>query len=218
MRWHILSTRFKFDCAIPGSSACFSTCVASMSAAGASPFSCGHLDPAHTCTPRHVGAKRSLSVPLKRRRAFSSPHRPCRCSSLTSRAGAASVAASVVVEAQPEQQDLVYSPRVSVDNRLRQLEASFRAQSAAELESSQEQLSASDGGSDLEGTSYSSNAAGKLRQRHQLRADRAMLTPLCPSDHGSTNNVQAQGQRGGLAGCMQQQHVEISHKVMVSQL
>lgn len=151
MRWHILSTRFKFDCAIPGSSACFSTCVASMSAAGASPFSCGHLDPAHTCTPRHVGAKRSLSVPLKRRRAFSSPHRPCRCSSLTSRAGAASVAASVVVEAQPEQQDLVYSPRVSVDNRLRQLEASFRAQSAAELESSQEQLSASDGGSDLEG-------------------------------------------------------------------
>lgn len=122
-----------------------------MSVVGALPFSCG-LDPAHTCTPGHLlGAKRSLSVPSKRRRAFSSPQRPCRCDSLSSQARAASVAASVVTEAQTAQQDTLQSPPVSVENRLRQLEASFRAQSAAELESSQEQQSTPGSTSDLEG-------------------------------------------------------------------
>ncbi len=92
-----------------------------------------------------------MSVPSKRRRAFSSPQRPCRCESLSSQARAASVAASVVTEAQTAQQDSLHSPLVSVENRLRQLEASFRAQSAAELESSQEQQSTPDSASDLEG-------------------------------------------------------------------
>ncbi|DBA84851.1 TPA: hypothetical protein ACH3X1_005876 [Trebouxia sp. C0004] len=121
-----------------------------MSVVGASPFSCG-LDPAHTCTPGHVGAKRSLSVPSKRLRAFSSPQRPCRCESLSSQARAASVAASAVTDAQTEQQASPHSPLVSIENRLRQLEANFRAQSAAELESSQEQASTPDSVLDLEG-------------------------------------------------------------------
>ena len=122
-----------------------------MSINGASPFSYGQLDPAHTCTPGHVGAKRNLSVPSKRRRAFSSPQRPCCCDPLNSQARAASVAASVVTEAQTEQQDSLHSPLVSAENRLRQLEASFRAQSAAELESSQEQQSTPGSASELEG-------------------------------------------------------------------
>ncbi len=121
-----------------------------MSVAGASAFSCGHTDLANTCSASHIGLSRSLSVPLKRRRAFSSPGRPCRCASLSSQARQAIAAASIIAEAQTEHKSIGVSPLLSVDDRLRQLEASYKAQSAAEAEFSSEQLSTSDCFSDVE--------------------------------------------------------------------
>ena len=115
-----------------------------MSLPAVSVVSFGQPDPGNTCTPSLIAAKRSLSVPLKRQRAFSSPGRLCRCASLSSQARQAFAAASVVAQPRTEQQNAVCTSLLSADDQLSQLEASYQAQSAAELEGSEGQPSTSD--------------------------------------------------------------------------
>ena len=121
-----------------------------VSCIGSLAFACTQLDPGNTCAICCRGGKRSLSLPQKRRRAFSSLNKTS--ASLASQAGKATVAASVA-QVQTKHQNPVCSPLLCVEDRLRQLEASYQAQPAAELQTSNEQqpASTSDSASSIQG-------------------------------------------------------------------
>ena len=119
-----------------------------MFVAGSSPFLHGQSDPyTSTCIPRHIAAVRSWSLPQREHRAFSSSERLCRCASLGPHTRQLIAAASLVADAEPQQRDLL----LRRDARLSQLEASYLAQSAAQVAASEEQPQSADGASDRDG-------------------------------------------------------------------
>ena len=125
-----------------------------MSLPGAWSRVCVQLDPVTTtCTAGSILPKSSCSLPLKRRRPFSSPRRSGSCMLVDAQARPVAVAASVVADTvRTNQQASSTSSHPSVDDRLRQLEASYKAQSAAELMQIELQPRSLDASSDAEGT------------------------------------------------------------------
>ena len=121
-----------------------------MSLAGALSHVCVQLDPVNnTCTTRHILCKRSLSTPVKRHRPFSSPRRSGSCVLVNAQARPIALAATVVAETVRTANQQASTSSSSADDRLRQLEASYKAQSAAELSHIEMQPQNS---SDTEGT------------------------------------------------------------------
>lgn len=112
------------------------------------------LDPVNTtCTAGNLLPKRSCSLPLKRHRPFSSPGRSVSCVLVNAQARPVAVAASVVSDtAIRNQQASATTSQPSVDDSLRQLEASYKAQSAAELLHVELRPRSLDASSDAEGT------------------------------------------------------------------
>ena len=125
-----------------------------MSLPSAWSHACVQLDPVTTtCTAGSILPKRTCSLPLKRHRPFSSPRRSGSCVLTNAQARPAAVAASVVADtARTNQQTSPTSSQPGVDDRLRQLEASYKAQSAAELMQIELQPRSLDASSDTEGT------------------------------------------------------------------
>lgn len=123
-----------------------------MSFAGASAHVCGQLDPVnHTCITSTTFAQRILSLPVKGHRPFSSPQRSDSCVLASSQAQPVALVAAVLADKVRADQRHSESSS-SVQDRLRQLEASYKAQSAAELEHIQSQSQRSDVPSDKQGT------------------------------------------------------------------
>ena len=92
------------------------------------------LDPVNTtCTAGNLLPKRTCSLPLKRHRPFSSPRRSGSCVLANAQARPVATASVVSDTAIRNQQTSATASQPSVDDRLRQLEASYKAQSAAEL-------------------------------------------------------------------------------------
>ena len=119
-----------------------------MFVAGASPFLHGQSDPCtSTCIPRHIAAGRSWSLHQREHRAFSSSERPCRCASLGPHTRQLIAAASLIADAEPQQRDSLHRR----DDRLSQLEASYLAQSAAQVAASEEQTRSANDSSDRDG-------------------------------------------------------------------
>lgn len=125
-----------------------------MSLPGAWSHVCVQLDPVTTtCTAGSILPKRSCSLPLKRHRSFSTPRRSGECVLVNAQARPVAAAASVVADTvRTNQQAPPTSSKPSVDDRLRQLEASYKAQSAAELMQIELQPRSLDASSDAEGT------------------------------------------------------------------
>ena len=110
-----------------------------MSAPAALANICGQLDPVNnTCTTSNTVPKRALSLPLKRHRAFSSPRRSGSGILISSQARVTAAATVLTDTVRSTGQQTPTSVSDGRD-RLRQLEASFKAQSAAELEHIQAQ-------------------------------------------------------------------------------
>ena len=151
-----------------------------MSFAGASAHVCGKLDPVnHTCITSNTFAQRSLSLPVKRHSPFSSPQRSGSCVLASSQARpVASVAAVLADKERADQRDSGSSS--SVQDRLRQLEASYKASSAAELEHIQLQSQLSDTPSDKEGTFT------KLERSWQAQAEASTSGRSSASDSTAT--------------------------------
>ena len=124
-----------------------------MSIPGAWSRVCVQLDPVTTtCTAGSILPKRSCSLPLKRHRPFSSPRRSGSCVLVDAQARPVAVAASVATDTVRTNQASPTSSQPSVDDRLRQLEASYKAQSAAELMQIELRPRSLDASSDAEGT------------------------------------------------------------------
>ena len=111
------------------------------------------LDPVNTtCTAGNLFPKRTCSLPLKRHRPFSSPRRSGSCVLVNAQARPVATASVVSDTAIRTQQASATTSQPSVDDRLRQLEASYKAQSAAELMHVEVQPRSLDASSDAEGT------------------------------------------------------------------
>lgn len=126
-----------------------------MSVPGAWSRVCVQHDPVNsTCTAGSILPKRSLSLPVKRHRPFRSPQRSGSCVCVNSQARPIALAATVTADTVRTDQASVSSPLPSPDDRLRQLEASYKAQSAAEVLHVEMQPRSLDASSDTEGTQF----------------------------------------------------------------
>lgn len=154
------------------------------------------LDPVTTtCTAGSILPKRSCSLPLKRHRPFSGPRRSGSCVLTNAQARPAAVAASVVADTvKTNQQTSSTSSQPGVDDRLRQLEASYKAQSAAELMQIELQPRSLDASSDTEETftqlerSWQAQAEASTSGRSSGSQSSASFAARFPSRNSNTRS------------------------------
>ena len=155
-----------------------------MSLPGAWSHVCVQHDPLKsTCPASIILSKRSFSLPLKRHRPFSSPRRSGSCVLVKSQARSIALAATVTADTVRTDQASVSSPLPSADDRLRQLEASYKAQSAAELLHVEMQPRGLDASSDTEGTqfeaSWQAQAETSTSGRTSPQSSASFVARLC---------------------------------------
>ncbi|KAL3145538.1 hypothetical protein ABBQ32_003364 [Trebouxia sp. C0010 RCD-2024] len=142
---------------------------------------CAQHDPVKsTCPAGNILPKRGWSLPLRHHRPSSSPRRSGSCVLVNSQARSTALAATVTADTVRTDQALVSSPLPTADDRLRQLEASYKAQSAAELLHVEMQPRGLDASSDTHfETSWQAQAEASTSGRSSPHSSASFVARLC---------------------------------------
>lgn len=161
--------------------ACGIACTSSMSLPGVWSHVCAQHDPVKsTCPAGNILPKRGWSLPLRHHRPSSSPRRSGSCVLVNSQARSTALAATVTADTVRTDQALVSSPLPTADDRLRQLEASYKAQSAAELLHVEMQPRGLDASSDTHfETSWQAQAEASTSGRSSPHSSASFVARLC---------------------------------------